>query len=519
MKAKELYILPNTIVLPIPLSSSGVITMRENTIVPNLTRVPDLPPTQAMARESAVAAVDHSESPIHQQSGQVTTSAQTGLHDWLKPLLLYFGAVIAASATGLFFLWQIPLLQDLPQLLKDFSDTTIYRPATASTTTSTPVGGEQPIDPTPTPPPASNTESVDSVPQSLTVTKTPTPAPNPVPAPTSMPASSPEAASATQSPLTAAQEPATEPASTVPTPPTPAPGPTAEQASTISTTPTPTPDPTTQQASATPIPAQNPTTPQASTVPATPTPTQSPTTQQASQQTSPPTGTITVNNAPPSPQSTTAMVTNPPSSTPTQPAVPVFTQTNPSTPLTTNAVPAPTAELTPQQEIEQLLTNARQQMENRRLTSPSSGNALRTYQRVLELQPNNPTAIEGIQRITTYYQDIARQSLQQGRTDEGLAYVNRGLRASPNNQNLLTLRRDALLVKQREEERRQAQLLEERRQEAERQLVQQQNARRYQEAPRPVQPVAPPPSGRFWQPQPQQPPSSSPFNESGFNQR
>ncbi len=47
--------------------------------------------------------------------------------------------------------------------------------------------------------------------------------------------------------------------------------------------------------------------------------------------------------------------------------------------------------MTPQQqEIQQLLADAQQQMDNRRLTAPASGNALRSYQRVLELEADNP---------------------------------------------------------------------------------------------------------------------------------
>ena len=125
----------------------------------------------------------------------------------------------------------------------------------------------------------------------------------------------------------------------------------------------------------------------------------------------------------------------------------------------------------PQQEIQQLLVDAQQQMANRKFISPPSGNALQSYQRVLELEPTNPVATEGIQRISTYYQDIAKQSLQQGRIDGGLADINRGLRATPKSATLLALRREARLAKQRQEEQRQAVLLEERRQQETADLV------------------------------------------------
>ena len=158
---------------------------------------------------------------------------------------------------------------------------------------------------------------------------------------------------------------------------------------------------------------------------------------------------------------------------------------------------------TPQAEIEQRLAEAQQQMDSRRITAPASGNALRSYQRILELDPSNAAARAGIDRIAAYYRDIAEQSLRQGRPDESLAYIGRGLRATPQHQDLLNLRRQARLLQQQRE---QAQLEETRRQQAERELAEQQ----YQEQLR----QQPPPEQQPWW---QQPPNSD--NSSGFNQR
>lgn len=179
----------------------------------------------------------------------------------------------------------------------------------------------------------------------------------------------------------------------------------------------------------------------------------------------------------------------------------------PPTETTAEAVPPPPP--TPQAEIEQLLTNAQQQMENRRFTAPASGNALSTYQRILELQPDHPTAIEGIQRITTYYRDIAQQSLQQGRLDESLAYINRGLRATPQNDALLSLRRQiqqaqrAARQREQQERQRQAALEEIQRQQLE--LIRQEQLRRQQDQQQ--QP--------WWR----QPSNNNDNSNSGFNQR
>ena len=160
---------------------------------------------------------------------------------------------------------------------------------------------------------------------------------------------------------------------------------------------------------------------------------------------------------------------------------------------------------TPQAEIEQRLAEAQQQMDSRRITAPASGNALRTYQRILELDPGNAAARAGIDRIAAYYRDIAEQSLRQGRPDESLAYLGRGLRATPQNQDLLNLRRQARLLQQQRE---QAQQEEMRRRQAEQELAE----RQYQEQL--SQQQQPPSSPQPWW---QQPPNYD--NSSGFNQR
>ncbi|MFO1372477.1 MAG: hypothetical protein U1F42_08800 [Candidatus Competibacteraceae bacterium] len=181
-----------------------------------------------------------------------------------------------------------------------------------------------------------------------------------------------------------------------------------------------------------------------------------------------------------------------PAAAPESPSTPVADQTestlSPGTVVETAAENAPPP--TPPATIEQLLTDAQQQMSNRRLTAPSGSNALQTYQRILELQPNHPTALDGIQRIANYYLDVAQQNLQQGRFDESMAYINRGLRAVPKHQALLNLRKTAQQAKQREQEQQQALVENTRRQQQAQQQAQQsieaerQAEERTQERPR-----------------------------------
>ncbi|MCP5197505.1 MAG: hypothetical protein H6974_12095 [Gammaproteobacteria bacterium] len=161
---------------------------------------------------------------------------------------------------------------------------------------------------------------------------------------------------------------------------------------------------------------------------------------------------------------------------------------------------------TPQAKIQQLLIDAQQQMASRRFTAPAGNNALLTYQHVLELESGNPAALEGIERIATYYRDVAEQSLRRGRPDESLAYISRGLSAMPKNLSLLDLRQQARLAQQ---QRAQAQLEEMRRQQAEQAYAEQQyqeqlHRQSAQEAQTP-----------WWR----QPPTNNSNNFGGFNQR
>lgn len=242
----------------------------------------------------------------------------------------------------------------------------------------------------------------------------------------------------------------------------------------------------------------------------------------------PPVTTIVAPSAPP--VTTTVAPDQPPISTDavvatTSPAAPPTTELTgaqpslepqPATAPDSQATPAapptePTAEVvppppTPQAELEQLLTNAQQQMDNRRFTAPASGNALSTYRRILELQPDHPAALEGIQRITSYYQDIAQQSLRQGRLDESLAYINRGLRATPKNDALLGLRRQvqqaqkAARQREREEQQKQAAALEQMQRQQLEQIQREQPPRQQEPLP-------------WWRQSP------TPNESSGFNQR
>lgn len=402
----------------------------------------------------------------------------------LKYLALYLGAVVTAGAVAIFFLWQIPLVQDLPQLVKNISDPQAVRPAA-----------------TPTPSPAIE----------------PPTAPQPQVAQTTQPPHTPPAAGSQAIAAPNSNSPAAPPPGSAAAPPVAVTG---------------QPPATTQTQTAVPNGSSAPTGTITVTTTLPPATADSPSTATNSPA---PTGTITVNTTalpstgaaptpPPNPdgsQATPVATTAAPTTPPTDPAAAATALA--TTPATTSLTPDAANALTPaqqQQEIRQLLIDAQEQMASRRFVSPNSSNALQSYQRVLELEPTNSVASEGVQRIATYYQQIAQQSLQQGKPDESLSYISRGLRAAPNNETLLRLRRDARSAKQRQEQQRRADLEERRRQEGEvlRRRQEEETAQEVRTAPR----QAPPPAN--WQRQPswegqrsgQQP---SYYNESGFNQR
>jgi hypothetical protein len=341
---------------------------------PTLPRVRNEDPAAAMKQARYTTDPSPPAPPSTPGSDQDTAAAHSGFLNWLAYFTLYLGTVAIVCAIGFYFFWQIPLPQDISQLLKSAGDSPTSRSLTAATA----------------PPTAS--------------AKLPT---SPL-----QPLANPSATSSSG----AAEMAAATPSSTV--------------------------------------------TPETDSDP----------------------------NAPPQ------VIDSPIADAPVEPAAPVEV-----TPVEEPPTPKP------QTEIEQRLAEGQQQMDSRRLTAPANNNALRSYQRVLELDPNNAAARAGIDRIAAYYRDVAEQSLRQGRPDESLAYVSRGLRATPQHPDLLNLRRQARLIQQQRE---QAQLEEMRRQQAEQELAEQQYQERLRQQQR-LQESSP----SWWQ----QPPNYE--NNAGFNQR
>lgn len=92
-------------------------------------------------------------------------------------------------------------------------------------------------------------------------------------------------------------------------------------------------------------------------------------------------------------------------------------------------------------EITQALTwLGRQSLDEYKLTYPPKDNAYYYFSRLLEVEPGNRTAVNGILEIADRYAVLAEQSLARNEVEKSTAYVAIGLRINPDNEALLSLR-------------------------------------------------------------------------------
>ena len=98
------------------------------------------------------------------------------------------------------------------------------------------------------------------------------------------------------------------------------------------------------------------------------------------------------------------------------------------------------------QVIEALLWLGKQSLEEFKLTYPAKDNAYYYYSRLLELEPGNRAAVEGILKIADRYAILAEQAVAKNEWKKATAYVDLGLRINPKNSSLLALKE--LLQKQ-----------------------------------------------------------------------
>lgn len=80
-----------------------------------------------------------------------------------------------------------------------------------------------------------------------------------------------------------------------------------------------------------------------------------------------------------------------------------------------------------------------QSLDEFKLTYPPKDNAYYYFSRLLELQPDNRSAYEGILSISERYVILAEQALARNELEKTRSYINIGLQIDPKNQSLLSL--------------------------------------------------------------------------------
>ena len=86
-----------------------------------------------------------------------------------------------------------------------------------------------------------------------------------------------------------------------------------------------------------------------------------------------------------------------------------------------------------------LLNTAQKQVDNKQLVQPDGDNAYETYREVLQLDPNNQAARNGLEAIADRYENMARKKRQEGKLEESLKIADMGLRYYPAHQGLRVL--------------------------------------------------------------------------------
>ena|SRR3990172_3775810 len=104
------------------------------------------------------------------------------------------------------------------------------------------------------------------------------------------------------------------------------------------------------------------------------------------------------------------------------------------------AAPGPAVQLPTPEILKALTFLGRQSLEEFKLTYPPRDNAYYYFTRLLELDPDNQDALNGIMEIANRYSILAEQSMIKNEVDKTQAYVDLGLRIDPNNEALLAMK-------------------------------------------------------------------------------
>ncbi len=89
-------------------------------------------------------------------------------------------------------------------------------------------------------------------------------------------------------------------------------------------------------------------------------------------------------------------------------------------------------ERSPERQVAALLVLAESQISARRLSFPADNNALQTYREVMQLEPENEGAKQGIQKIKSQYSLWAQAARNRGDWEKAKSYVRRAVAIDPN---------------------------------------------------------------------------------------
>lgn len=105
-------------------------------------------------------------------------------------------------------------------------------------------------------------------------------------------------------------------------------------------------------------------------------------------------------------------------------------------------LPSSPVELSTEQQkiVARLLEAAEIHFMVKRITEPVGSNAYEAYLHVLEIDPSNADARQGIKQIADYYENLAQESLPKGDTVSTLSIINTGLTVMPQHPGLVKLK-------------------------------------------------------------------------------
>jgi len=94
---------------------------------------------------------------------------------------------------------------------------------------------------------------------------------------------------------------------------------------------------------------------------------------------------------------------------------------------------------TPASDIGKLLEKAQNRLATDRLSYPAENSARFYFDAVLKRDPDNPTAISGLERVADRYADLAQMQIDKGRTLKARRYLSQGLEIRPRHERLIRL--------------------------------------------------------------------------------